>query len=164
MLRSLRLTAARSSASSRSASAFGNLQFATGVEAGTFLDHEGCHHPAPFGLDRREAETLARLDRLPDRDSDDLVAVGRVALVRTQHPFGELAGSPRTSELIPCAGLQSPCRDPDKCLIEFHHPAWGNGRRSTSALTYVRRSAERTSSYLPSHLLTFAWFAAIHFC
>src|SRR5712691_733953 len=39
-----------------------------------------------------------------------------------------------------------------------------NGRRSTSTPTGVKRSAERPSSYLPSHLLTFAWFAAIHFC
>src|SRR6266581_7150694 len=84
-------------------SAFGNPQLATGVEAGPLLDHEGRHRPAAFGLDLGQAETLARLARVPDRDSDDLVAVGRVALVRAQHPLGELAWSPRTCELVPGA-------------------------------------------------------------
>src|SRR5436309_1645528 len=123
-------------------SAFGNLQLASGVEAGSFLDHEGCHQPAAFGLDLGQAETLARLGGVPDRDSDDLVAVSRVALVRTQHPLRELAGSPRTSELIPRAGLQSPCCDPNECLIEFHRLASGTNGGAPWRLTGVRRSAE----------------------
>src|SRR5207244_8105797 len=125
-------------------SAFGNPQLASGVEPGAFFDHERRHQPPAFGLDLGQAETLARFGRVPDRDSDDLVPVGRVALVRAQHPRGELGRSPCPSELIPSAGLQSACRDPDECLIEFHRPASGtNGGAPRS------RPARRTPPNAP---------------
>src|SRR5207244_9706409 len=42
-------------------SAFGDLQLASGVEAGALFDHERRHHSSSFRLDLGEAEPLARL-------------------------------------------------------------------------------------------------------
>src|SRR5439155_14293478 len=72
-------------------STVGDLQLATGVEAGTLFDHERRHRSSSFRLDLGQAKTLARLRRVPDGDADHLVAVGGVALVRAQHAFGERA-------------------------------------------------------------------------
>src|SRR5438876_120669 len=54
-----------------------NLELAPDVEAGALLEHERRHRPPPLGLDLRAPVCVTRLDRVPDRDSDHLVPVGR---------------------------------------------------------------------------------------
>src|SRR5258705_12725176 len=90
-----------------------NLQFAPRVEARALLDHVGGHRLPALALDARKAVALTRFGRVPDRDSDHFASVGRIALVGAQHPFGELARSPRPAELLACARLQPARRDPD---------------------------------------------------
>ncbi len=63
---------------------------------------------------------LTGLERVPDRDPDDLVAIARVALVRPDHPRWELRGPPRAAELLVRAGLDAARRDPDD-LGPFAH-------------------------------------------
>src|SRR5438067_3725683 len=86
-------------------SALGDLELAADVEACTLLEHVRGHRAPALGLDLGQPEGLTRLGRVPDRDPDDLVAVARVALVRAQHPLGELRRPPRARELVPRAGL-----------------------------------------------------------
>src|SRR5262249_20574526 len=80
--------------------ALGDLQLAADVEAGALLLEVRRHRAPPFGFGLRQPVPLARLRRIPDRDSHDLVPVRRVALVRAQHPLREGARFPGTRELL----------------------------------------------------------------
>src|SRR5205823_491631 len=115
------------------ASALWDLQLAPDVEAGALLDHERGHCAAALGLDLGEAVAIAGLGRVPDRDPDDFVPVGRVALVRTQHPLRELTRPPRAAELVARTRLQPAGRYPDVALVELHGPASSADRCGSQA-------------------------------
>src|SRR6266516_643694 len=116
---------------SYSRSMLGDLQLAPEVEARPFLVHERRHRLASFRLDLGEAIAVTRLGRVPDRNPDDLLAVGRVALVRAEHPLGKRARPPGAAELVARTRLQSSGRNPDVGLIELHAASLCANRGST---------------------------------
>ena len=92
-----------SSARSSRRLALRKLELAADVEAGALGLDERRHRALALRLDLGEAVALARLERVPDGDADDLVALLREALVRAQpSPPGTRSaatpcGTPRTS-------------------------------------------------------------------
>src|SRR5262249_10503613 len=126
---------------------------AADVEAGALLLDVRRHGAPPLGFDLRQPVPLARLRRVPDRDSHDLVPVRRVALVGAQHPLREVARLPGTRELLPRAGLQPPRREPDVCLVEVHQPAsprfWTNWKPKRPFTHSLPRVTSWSSGELP---------------
>ena len=96
------------------------LELAADVEPRALRLDERRHRALALGLDVGEPVALAGLERLPDGDADDLVALLGEALVRTHHPLGKVTWTPCLPELVVRTGLDRAGRDPDDRLIPFH--------------------------------------------
>src|ERR1043165_4663525 len=96
-----------------------DLELPAEVEARDLLEHVRGHCTPALRLHLRQSVAVAGFDRIPHRDSDYLVPVRRVELVRPQHPLGKLARLPEAAELLSGAGLELPRRDP-YVSVELH--------------------------------------------
>ena len=112
-----------------------NLQLASDVEARALGLHERRHRALALGLDVRQAVALTRVERVPDRDPDDLVALLREAFVGANHAVREVRRPPCLAELVVRPRFDRAGRDPDDRLIPLH--------RGNVANRFARRSEPR---------------------